>query len=67
MSVRERCSCGAEIETDEVDALEIVTEWREVHVCPEPAPEEFAPIGGLAQVEQAPDYTIPEMHIGFRL
>lgn len=64
--LRERCACGAEIETDEQDALEIWAEWRETHTCPERVEEEFQPIGGTAQVEQAPDYIIPDMHIGFR-
>jgi hypothetical protein len=67
VSVRERCSCGAEIETDEPDALQIWAEWREGHTCPDRQEDEFAPIGGVAQVEQAPDYTIPELHVGFRL
>lgn len=66
MSVRERCSCGAEIETDERDSLKIVQEWRAGHVCPDKSDDDYQPIGGVAQVEQAPDYTIPDMHIGFR-
>lgn len=63
--IRERCTCGAEIETDEEDSLEIWTVWREVHRCSE-QPQEASGMGGVAQVEQAPDYTIPELHIGFR-
>jgi hypothetical protein len=64
--LRERCACGAEIETDEQDCLEIVQEWRINHICPDKLDEDFAPIGGTAQVEQAPDHTVPDMHIGFR-
>ena len=63
--IRERCACGAEIETDEDNALEIWAAWREVHDCPAPTLDD-RPIGGTSQAEQAPDYTIPDMHIGFR-
>jgi len=30
--IREVCSCSAEIETDEEDALSIVKEWRKKHI-----------------------------------
>jgi hypothetical protein len=30
--IREVCSCSAEIETDEDDALSIVREWRKKHI-----------------------------------
>lgn len=41
MGVRERCSCGAEIETDEDDSIRIVRQWRRAHKCilPDPVPE----------------------------
>jgi hypothetical protein len=29
--IREVCSCGAEIETDLPDQLDIVTKWRKTH------------------------------------
>lgn len=64
--IRERCTCGAEFETDEEDPLEIWATWRELHRCVE-QPSEGSVLGGTAQVEQAPDYTIPELHIGFRV
>lgn len=64
--IRERCSCGAEIEIEnEPNIDEIHAHWILGHKCRPPV--EDGPTGGLAQVEQAPDYTIPEMHIGFRL
>lgn len=62
--IRERCGCGAEFETDERDPVKLLAEWRKWHKCPDlPEPERM---GGTAQVETAPDYTIPDMHIGFR-
>jgi hypothetical protein len=63
--IRERCSCGAEFESDEQDAPELWVAWRDVHACPPPTFDD-RPIGGTAQVEQAPDYTVPELHLGFR-
>jgi len=63
--IRERCSCNAEFETDEDNAPTLWAAWRELHVCPEIS-EGHQPIGGTAQADLAPDYTIPEMHIGFR-
>lgn len=62
--IRERCSCGAEIETDSDQDYEIVVEWREQHPCRPPMDDR--PMGGTAQVEQAPDLTLPELHVGFR-
>ena len=63
--IRERCSCGAEVEVHGEEAYDIVCEWRETHR------HDIQPLDGLqttsqAQVEQAPDYTVPELHIGFR-
>ena len=63
--IRERCTCGAELETDEEDALAIWTTWKEIHNCTG-QPVDGHSGGGVAQVEQAPDYTMPELHIGFR-
>ena len=63
--IRERCSCSAEIETDEEDAFDIVDQWRVRHHC---SPDNELPphTSGFAQIEQAPDFTSPELHIGFR-
>lgn len=62
--VRERCSCGAEFETDDKEGLKLLREWRKAHI------HQFEP-GSLALLdsarsELAPDNTVPEMHIGFR-
>ena len=63
--IRERCSCTAEIETDEEDAFDIVDKWRISHACR--LPDDTPPhTSGFAQIEQAPDFTAPELHIGFR-
>jgi hypothetical protein len=64
--------CGAtlELEGHELQKTDLFTElelWRTQHTClilPEESDDR--PVGGTAQVEQAPDYQIPEMHIGFR-
>lgn len=61
---RERCSCGAEFETDEEQGLKLLREWRKEHKC---MPGDHTPTSGMAQVETAPDATRPELHIGFRV
>jgi hypothetical protein len=33
--IRERCSCGAKFETNEVEAVKLWREWRHVHQCSE--------------------------------
>jgi len=33
MSIREKCSCGAEFETNEKESIKLVREWRRKHVC----------------------------------
>ena len=65
MPVRERCSCGAEFESDEPSAMRQVREWRRDHK------HEFAEPDMIsssidAQVETALDNRTPELHIGFR-
>lgn len=63
--IRERCSCGAEIEIDSPDVeVDLHASWIEGHVCRPPF--DGTPVGGTAQVEQAPDYIEPELHMGFR-
>lgn len=64
--IRERCSCGAEFETDEQDAPELVADWRELHQHEVPAVDVGGHTSGFAVIEQAPDFTRPELHIGFR-
>lgn len=62
--IRERCSCGAEFESDEESAALLVRAWRRKHR------HEFAPgevvVTDSARSEVAPDNVLPELHIGFR-
>lgn len=58
MGVRERCSCGAEFETDHPSPMKFVREWRKDHTCLEQEPEIQAIGGGTAQVEQPIGFTI---------
>lgn len=68
MKVSESCSCGASfgIELKDPSAIRLVREWRRKHFCPgqEESHEVLSALS--ADVETAPDHTIPEMHIGFR-
>jgi len=71
MRVAERCICGATIELEghELQRTELFTElelWRSQHVCIIQPDDDEPPTSGVAHIEQAPDYTVPEMHIGFR-
>jgi hypothetical protein len=64
--IRERCSCGAEFETDEKTAVRLVRDWRETHRHDvEPATEERD-----ATIESSlgfsPDPRLPELHVGFK-
>lgn len=62
--IRERCSCGAEFETDEDKAISLVKSWRESHR------HQFTDTGmvvtDVARSDVAPDALFPELHIGFR-
>jgi hypothetical protein len=63
--VRERCACGAEFESDQSNAMKLIKEWRQEHLCV------YLPGGhpagnATAQVELSLDYREPELHIGFR-
>jgi hypothetical protein len=63
MSLSESCSCGAGFSADREDELNLLNQWRARHKCPKPVRGDL----GLTSVsELAPDYHIPEMHIGFR-
>lgn len=62
--IRERCSCGAEFETDDKNAVSLLKDWRKNHKCDKPF--DAVTSSGFAQVEIAPDYTEKELHIGFR-
>jgi hypothetical protein len=50
--IREVCSCSAEIETDEDDALDIVLSWRRSHK------HEFAPIASPSFFDKATSHDL---------
>jgi hypothetical protein len=63
--VREVCSCGAEFETDQSNAVRLLREWRQVHrhESAEPSGQ-----GSMldAHMDLSSDPRSPELHIGFR-
>jgi hypothetical protein len=64
--IRERCSCGAEFETDEKSALQLLKSWRATHRHEIAESGSFGSIG--SQVEQSTQAIVrePELQIGFR-
>ena len=62
---RERCSCGAEFETDHPGGMRLIREWRREHTCTEPVIDPSF-VSAEAKSEIAPDNITPELHIGFR-
>ena len=62
--IRERCSCGAEFETDEAHAVKLLREWRREH--PHEHRTDPRDTDGTAATELASDPRSPELHIGFR-
>lgn len=64
--VRERCSCGAEFETDLKSALQLLKSWRSTHRHDISESGVFVNVGSL--VEQASEAIVrePELQIGFR-
>jgi hypothetical protein len=65
MPISETCSCGAAFSAERNDELKLLNQWREQHKCQFPKTGDLA-IMDTSRNELAPDYTIPEMHIGFR-
>jgi hypothetical protein len=63
--VRERCSCGAEFESDDDSAIKLVREWRKKHKCVQQATGE-RPSLNIATDMVAADNRESELHIGFR-
>ena len=63
--IRELCSCGAEFETDQSNAVRLLREWRATHrhELAEPSAQ-----GSTldARLDFAPETRLPELHIGFR-
>jgi hypothetical protein len=64
--IRERCSCGAEFETDEKSALQLLKSWRATHRHEISDSATF--VNTNSQVEQATQVIMkePELQIGFR-
>lgn len=62
--VREVCSCGAEFESDESNAVRLLREWRRKHRCVNVPGSTI--VVDSARVSEAPDFVVPELHIGFR-
>ena len=64
--VREKCSCGAEFETDEKSALQLLKSWRLTHL--HQVSESGVFVNVSSQVEQSNDSIVrePELQIGFR-
>lgn len=56
MSVRERCSCSAEFESDEPEAVKLLKEWRSKHRCI--VTPELRDVSMGAQVENAIGFQI---------
>lgn len=61
--LRERCSCGAEFETDEEKGLSLLRAWRKQHKCVQ---QQIARPDLSSTLETAVSFTEPELHIGFR-
>lgn len=64
--VRERCSCGAEFETDEKSALQLLKSWRATHIHSVSESATFVNVN--SQIEQSSQAIMkePELQIGFR-
>lgn len=62
--VRERCSCGAEFETDEKGALQLLKSWRVTHLHQVSESATFVNVS--SQIEQSGLVRDPELQIGFR-
>lgn len=62
--IRERCSCGAEFETDEQQALRLVKDWRINHKHNIASEQHDSSIESTLGI--AADVKEPELHIGFR-
>ena len=65
MSISETCSCGASFSAERNDELKLLNAWRTSHKCISHDSGSLA-IVDTSNNSLAPDYTIPELHIGFR-
>lgn len=64
--IRERCSCGAEFETDEKTAVRLIREWRDAHRHEPETPNENHDATIETTLGLSTDPRVPELHIGFR-
>lgn len=65
MPLSETCSCGAAFSAERNDELKLLNAWRTQHKCMNPKGGDLAIIDTSSN-QLADDYTIPELHIGFR-
>lgn len=65
MSLSETCTCGASFSAERDDELKLLNSWRKSHKC-NPQPGDLYTTAFDSRADLAPDYTLPEMHIGFR-
>ena len=63
--IRERCSCGAELETDEQHPIRILNAWRLQHRCKMQVEQRDSSTLTTTERQEA-DGRTPEFHIGFR-
>lgn len=63
--VSETCACGATFSAERSDELKLLNQWRTSHKCPSNDSAGLVMIDN-SRNELAPDYMIPELHIGFR-
>jgi len=63
--IRERCSCGAELETDEAHPIRILNVWRAKHKCKIQVEQRDSSILTATDLQPVDERT-PEFHIGFR-
>ena len=61
--IRERCSCGAEFETDEDNPVKLLTTWRKLHRHEPPAPQHDSDL--TVTTETISQDTTPRTTIGF--
>jgi len=63
--VRERCSCGAEFESDDDSAVKLLREWRKAHKCVVTPTGDRPGLSVTSEMTPA-DNREAELHIGFR-
>ena len=64
--IREVCSCGAEFETDEDDAVALLNDWRTSHRHDAKPAVDLSPTSGMAQVEQVMGFQVSGLSVPVR-